>query len=59
MREIRSEKRRGKKMQGQDKAGGFADDKQKKQAKENLKARIKRGKNTVRAVKRSLLKGDR
>ncbi len=59
MMRLRDEKKQGKALQkAYDQAGGFTFEGQKKQAKKNLKAGIKRGKRTVKAVKRSLLKGN-
>jgi hypothetical protein len=59
MNRLREEKKQGKALQkAYDKAGGFVFEGQKKQAKKNLKAGIKRGKKTVRAVKRSLLRSN-
>ena len=59
MKRLRDEKKQGKAIQkAYDKAGGFVFEGQKKQAKKNLKAGIKRGKKTVSAVKRSLLRSN-
>ena len=60
MKRLRDEKKQGKAIQkAYDKAGGFVFEGQKKQAKKNLKAGIKRGKKAVRYIKRSLLKSNR
>lgn len=57
MKDLRSEKRMSKKLQkAYDKAGGFIDKEQKRQAKANLKAAVKKGKKTIRSVKRASLK---
>lgn len=59
MKRLREEKKQGKAFQkAYDQAGGFTFEGQKKQAKENLNVGIKRGKKTVRAVKRSLLRSN-
>ena len=59
MKRLREENRQGKALQkAYDQAGGFAFEGQKKQAKKNLNASIKRGKKTVRALKKSLLRSN-
>jgi len=57
LKRLREEKRQGKDLQkAYDQAGGFTFEGQKKQAKKNLKDGIKKGKKTIKAVKKSLLK---
>lgn len=59
MKRARAEKKVGKKtIRSYDKSGAFVFEDQKSQAKKNVKASFKRKKDTIKSVKKALLKNN-
>lgn len=59
MKRARAEKKVGKKtIRSYDKSGGFVFEDQKSQAKKNVKASFERKKDTIKSVKKTLLKNN-